>query len=267
MVMMKTKRKGFTLIELLVVMSVSLLVLGMIYTAYNSIRNGLAKRKAQAETEMYIDKIVRELTRTYGSARYATISDTITGALLIQTPGWRSVDRADDAYGEKDGWMFTSNYTFTRGAFNYGTGFAGDTYSSGRADHGEILILLNFAFENHYYNRVHPTVDYYRAFGINNVNGTQPTGKSTFVYVEYYPSDGSYKVKPIADKPSNMHIRRLEIEPDFLSSGTYNKKVLNISLGIRHYLHKVKELEDVAKAGDRYNYETQKYFTLYIRSR
>ena len=59
----------------------------------------------------------------------------------------------------------------------------------------------------------------------------------------------------------------LWLAPDLLSAGGYNKKVLNISLGIRHYLHKVKELEDVAKAGDRYNYETQKYFTLYIRSR
>ena len=264
---MNKTRKGFTLIELLVVMSVSLLVLGMIYTAYNSIRNGLAKRKAAAETEMYIDKVVRELTRTYGSARYVTISDTQTGALLIQTPGWRSVDRAHDAYGEKDGWMFTSNHTWERGAFNRGTGFSGDTYASGRADHGDILILLNFAFEIHYHNRVHPKIDYYRAFGINNVAGTQPTGKSTFVYVEYYPADGTYKVKPIAEKPSHMHIRRVEIEPDLLSDGGYNKKVLNISLGIRHYLHKVKELEDVAKAGDRYNYETQKYFTLYIRSR
>ncbi len=258
---MNKKRKGFTLIELLVVMSVSLLVLGMIYTAYNSIRNGLAKRKAQAETEMYIDKVVRELTRTYGSAKYVSISDTQTGALLIQTPGWRSSAQ------NKAGWVFTGTNTWERGVFNYGNGFAGDTYTSGRPDHGDILILLNFAFEIHYHNRVHPKIDYYRVLGINNVNGTQLTGKSTFVYVEYYPSDGTYKVKPIATKPSNMHIRRVEIEPDLLSDGGYNKKVLNISLGIRHYLHKVKELEDVASAGDRYNYETQKYFTLYIRSR
>ncbi len=249
------RRKGFTLIELLVVMTVSLLVLGMVLSSFDMMQNAMAKNKAKSETETYIDNVVLQMTRTFTGARYIQVSSTNTASLTMVMPGFLNKQKITAP-------------SFSRGFALVDPPYAGGDYlSSGEDIYGDILVLLAFAYENPLYNRSTTSVDYWYLLGVSNMSSGQVTDKSNLVYVEYNPLTGGHSIKNLVTKPELMWIRRLEIIPQRLGSGSTNNKILNFSLSARHYMKRSKISEDLRTKHDVYNYETTKFFTLYIRGK
>ena len=238
------KRKGFTLMELLIVVAISNLVLTMIYSTYNTIKNGMAKKKAQVLGEQFIDEVVQGMTRSYASA--TSIKGSGTTSLLLTANGYitKSIVNTDDFQrGFSDiSAVFGTNDTEIVSGFN------------------KVLILLLFKFENPFDSS--GTYDFYRALGISNVDANNiPTKESNFVSLEYHSYLGftGLKTKQFTAKAPRLYIKKVEIRPD-----TTNDRILHCSIGVRTYLHRAKHIEDAGHF-DVYNHGTIRKFTFTIK--
>ncbi len=240
------KRKGFTLLELLIAVAISGLVLTMIYASYNTITNGIAKKKSEALGEQFIDEVIQGMTRSYASATSIKRQSGVTTPFLLTASGHITKN------------IVNASNTFQRGFSDITTVFPGDTeFISG---FNSVLILLLFKFDNPFECSSSP--DFYRALGISNVDANKiPTKESNFVSIEYHDYLGlsQLKVMRFTAKEPRLYIRKVEIIPD-----TTNDRILNCSIGVRVYLHRAKHIEDAGHF-DVYNHGTIRKFTFTIK--
>ena len=242
------KRKGFTLLELLIAIAISGLVLTMIYATYNTITNGIAKKKSEALGEQFIDEVIQGIIRSYASATSIKRQGGVATPFLLTASGTitKKIVNASDHFqrGFTDiSAVWTVDVVPSVGSFN------------------NVLILLLFKFENPLDSS--GANDFYRALGISNVDANKiPTKESNFISIEYFPkfagTASEFKTMVLTAKPPRLYIRKVEIRPDT------NDRILNCSIGVRVYLHRAKHIEDAGHF-DVYNHGTIRKFTFTIK--
>ena len=247
------KRKGFTLMELIVVITVSGWVLATVMLSYQTITNQTARKRAQSETEEYLNMLNLGFQRTFGSMSIVKLISGDSTPLTIETPGF---------YQRK---MITS-YSFSQGCAQIDPPYSsGNTYSSTKF--GTVLVLFVFSFDNPLLNKAAASTDLYRMLGVSSLDSNgHLTRESNFIYIDQDPTTGAITAEKIlAGKPKRLWLRKISIGPD-TSSGYINLRLLGISLGVRDYMNTPKIREDGRNKMDPYNYETTKFYTLLIRS-
>ena len=244
--MNNNKKKGFTLIELLTVITISAYVLLMITTIYNTLKRSMRRDRAQANVESYIDDINIQLTRTFGSM--TAVKSSGNNDTLVYTAA---------GYDRDWGYLASDQYNQGFSIFPIGSPFS-QIENTGTV-FGDVRVLLTFTYKNQLLG-INSDVSFYRALGISNLDSNgDMTEDSNLVYIEYHPSDGNYRVKKLAQKPSRTWIREIRIAE--IETGT-----LIITLEVRSYLYKSKFIEDANQKHFPQNYTANKVFTLLIRS-
>ena len=246
-------RKGFTLTELMVVIAISGWVLATVMLTYNTITKNTAKKRAQSETEEYLNMLNLSFQRTFGSMSAVQLSSTTTAALTISTAGWFNNTKV-------------TSYSFSQGSAVLDPPITSSTITTSKF--GEVLPLFVFKFDNPLLDKGVSSIDAYRVMCISFTNNGVLTQKSNFVYLEYDNSTSPAQLiaqKELAYKPDRLTLRTIRIGPSS-NNGIVNKKLLDISIGVRDYLNRAKFREDQMTHKDPYNYETTKLFTLLIRS-
>ncbi|MCD6578685.1 type II secretion system protein [bacterium] len=245
------KKKAFTLMELMVVIAISGWVLATLMLTYQTITKQTAKKRAQAETEEYLNMLNLGFQRTFGSMTSVQLISGNSSLLSIATPGYYQ------------GTMISS-HSFSQGAAQLTPPYVSNIYTSPRF--GEVLILFVFKFDNPLLNKATSSTDMYRVMGISFTNNGELTKESNFVYLDQdYTTGIILTEKELAAKPKKLWLRKIDISPD-TSNNFINVKLLAISIGVRDYLDKAKFREDQMSHQDPYNYETTKFYTLLIRS-
>ena len=242
------KRKGFTLIEVMIAISLSVLLFGMVYSSIALMKNWLARKEGQTQADTFINSVNSQFVRTFSTANTVTSNVGNNDPMIFQNAGY--IINNQPKIG----------YTFQRGFTSVGP-FSGDIYNS--AHDGNILILMVCTFENPFLNRANPGIDLYRALGISNISGSNIysiTSKSNLVYIEHPASGGTDIVRKLSSKSKKLFIRLINIQ-------WKSDRVINISIGVRDYLHKAKRYEDLRSRCDPYNYGTTKIISLHLRAR
>ena len=242
------KRKGFTLIELMTVITISAYVMAMSMTIYNTLKRSMRRDRAQSNVENFIDGVNVELTRTFGSMTGVNQQTNIDTTLKFKGAGY------------DDEWGYLASDTYTQGFATLAPFI--NIVDTGGVPFGDVRVLLTFHFKNPMEKLLANQVSYYRALGISNIDGDgNMTAKSNLVYIELDPKDGNRVVRKLAVKPSRTWIRRIEV-----AKVANQGKTLVISIEVRSYLYKPKDIEDVNRTQYPQNYSGTKVFTMVIRS-